>query len=96
MNDTMKETVLEAAEYTYTNMEKDNRRVRICNAIACFLILIYHLLKDTDIFLSSALVNGIASCLEGVGIGMLIVGMIMSTHYGIKFKNFKKRIISSK
>ncbi len=96
MNDKMKETVLEAADYTYTNMEKNNRRVRICNGIACVFILVYHLLKDTSVFTSNASVNAIAICAEGIGIGMLIVGMIMSLHYGVKAKEFKNRINTSK
>ena len=57
MDKETKETVLQAVDYTNTQTEKCNRRVRICNAI-----------------------------------GMLFVGLIMSSRHGAKVRAFKKRI----
>ena len=45
MDKEIKETVLQAVDYTNTETERYNKRVRICNGIALFLVLSYTLLK---------------------------------------------------
>ena len=45
MNKEMKETILQAVDYTNTEAEKYNKRVRLCNAIAMAFILLYIIIK---------------------------------------------------
>ena len=92
MNKEMKETVLQVADYTNTEAEKYNKRVRICNSIAWLLILTYMLLKDTSIYMDNQIVRNGVDFAQGVAIGMLFVGLLMSSRYGAKVRAFKQRV----
>lgn len=92
MNKEVKETVLQAVDYTNTAAEKFNQRVRICNAIALFLIATYTLLSDSDIYRNHSFVSGALDFAQGAAVGMLLIGMIMSSRYGARIKAFKQRI----
>ena len=92
MNSEMKETVLKAVDYTSTEAERYNRRTRICNAIALLLFLIFTLTKDSDMYLNNHIVRNILDFLQGLAIGMLLVGLIMSSRYGAKVRAFKQRV----
>lgn len=94
MNKEIKETVLQAVDYTNTEAEKYNKRVRICNAIALFLILIYTLMKDTEIYMTNQFVRNSVCFSQGVALGMLMVGLIMSSRYGAKVRAFKHRVLN--
>lgn len=60
MNKEIKETVLQAVDYTNSEAEKCNKRVRICNLIALLLIMAYMLLKDTGIYANNQVIrNGL-------------------------------------
>lgn len=96
MNKEMKETVLATADYVNTNCEKNNKRVRICNAIAMLFFVIFKLLEDSDIYMNNVFVNRTADCLQGIAIGMLICGIVCSSRYGAKVRAFKKRIFAAK
>ena len=50
MNNETKETVLQAVDYTNSETEKINRRIRICNSIALIMLVVYMSLKDTGIY----------------------------------------------
>jgi len=93
MNKEIKETVLEAADYANTEAEKVNRRVRICNAIAMLLMVIYMIIKDTSIYNNSSAILAVADFAQGASVGMLLVGIICSSRYGAKIRAFKKRIM---
>lgn len=92
MNKEMKETVLQAVDYTNTEAEKCNKRVRICNAIGMLLISIYMLLKDTGIYLDNHIIRNGVDFAQGLGVGMVILALIMSSRYGAKVRAFKKRL----
>ena len=92
MNKEIKETVLQAVDYTKTEAEKYNKRVRICNAIASLLIAAYVLLKDTGIYMDNYIIRNGLDIAQGLGIGMLFVGLIMSSRYGAKVRAFKQRL----
>lgn len=92
MNKEMKETVLQAVDYTNTKNEKCNKRVRICNAIGMLLLAGTLVLKDTAIYNEKTFVSTIADIMQGMSIGLLLVGFIMSSRYGSKIKAFKQRI----
>ncbi|MCR5213789.1 MAG: helix-turn-helix transcriptional regulator [Eubacterium sp.] len=94
MNKEMKETVLQAVDYTNTEAEKYNKRVRICNAIAMFLIAIYMIMKDTDLYKNYYAVMAATDVAQGLAIGMLFAGFIMSSRYGERVRAYKKRILN--
>lgn len=96
MDKEMKETVLQAVDYTNTEAEKYNKRVRICNAIAMLLVAAYSILKDTTIYNDNYIVMAGANFAEGMAIGMLLIGIIMSSRYGFKIRNFKRRMLKKK
>ena len=92
MDKEMKETVLQAVDYTNTEAERCNRRVRICNGIAMLLILAYNIIKDTSLYENSTVMIGVDFA-QGVAIGMLLVGVIYSSRYGAKIRAFKHRLL---
>ena len=92
MNKEMKETILQAVDYTNTEAEKNNKRVRLCNAIALAFILLYIVVKDMTIYANYPVVRAGADIAEGLGIGMLLAGLIVSSRYGVKVREFKQRI----
>ena len=93
MNNEVKDTVLQAVDYTNTENEKYNRRVGICNAIGFVLLIVYMILRDTQIYEENQLVENVVSAMQGMAIGMLFVGLIMSSHYGVKIRAFKRRLL---
>lgn len=92
MNKEMKETVLQAVDYTNTEAERYNRRVRICNAIAMGLILLYTIMKDTALYAADPVIMAGTDMAQGLAIGMLFAGCIMSSRYGAKVRAFKQRL----
>ena len=92
MNKENKDMILKAVDYTNTEAEKYNKRVRICNAVAMLLIAIYMLLKDEKIYEDSSLIRNILDFSQGLAVGMLLVGIIMSSRYGAKVRAFKQRV----
>ncbi len=93
MDKELKETVLQAVDYTNTEAERCNRRIRTCNAIGMLLIAIYVILKDTVIYVNNTMVGIGADIAQGLGIGMLLAGLIMSSRYGAKIRAFKRRLL---
>lgn len=92
MNEEMKETILQAVDYTNTEAEKYNKRVRLCNAIAMAFILLYIIIRDMTIYANYPVVRAGADIAEGLGVGMLLAGLIVSSRYGAKVREFKQRI----
>ena len=93
MDKEMRETVLQAVEYTNTEVEKNNKRVRICNAIAMLLVAGYTILKDTAIYNDNAIVMAVTDFAQGLAIGMLLTGVIMLSRYGTRIRAFKQRLL---
>lgn len=83
----MKETVLWATE-----AERCNKRVRICNGTAMFLLLIYNVVKETSLYGNPTVVTGL-DFVQGIAVGMLLVGLLFSSRYGAKIRAFKNRLI---
>lgn len=93
MDQEMKETVLQAVDYTNMEAEKYNKRVRIFNAIAYLLLAAYAILKDTTIYNENSFVFVATNFMQGMAIGMLLLGLIMSSRYGAKVRAFKQRLL---
>ena len=92
MDKEMKETVLQAVDYTNTEAEHYNRRVRICNGIALLLILVYIIMKDTSLYDNSIIMVGL-DIVQGFAVGMLFGGLLYSSRYGARIRAFKKRLM---
>lgn len=93
MDKEMKETVLQAVDYINTKAEKCNKRIRMCNVIAMSLMIVYTILKDSAIYNNNSIVMGGTDFAQGMAIGMLLVGLIMSSRYGAKIRDFKQRLL---
>ncbi len=93
MDKELKETVLQAVDYTNTETERCHRQIRICNAIAMLLVAMSIMLKDSAIYASNAAVSVGTDIAQGVAIGMLLVGLIMSSRHGAKIRAFKQRVL---
>lgn len=87
-----KDMILKAVDYTNTEAEKYNKRVRICNSVAILLIAVYMLLKDEKIYEDSSFIRNSLDFAQGLAVGMLLVGIIMSSRYGAKVRAFKQRV----
>lgn len=92
MKNETKETVLQAVDYTNTESEKYNKRVRICNSIALLFLVVYMLFKDTTLYAQNEVVSLIIDVAQGVSLGMLLTGLVFLSRYGVKIRAFKQRI----
>ena len=92
MDKEMKETLLQAADYTNTEAERYNKRVRICNGIALLLVLAYIIIKDTSLYDNPTVMTGL-DIVQGFAVGMLFVGLLYSSRYGARIRAFKHRLI---
>ena len=68
------------------------KRIRVCNGIALLLILVYTFIKDTSLCNNSAVMIGV-DIMQGGAIGMLFAGLLFSSHYGVKIRAFKHRLM---
>lgn len=91
MDKEMKEIVVQAVDYTNTEAERYNKRVRICNAIALVFIAAYTIMKDTSLYNYSVVVAGL-DIMQGLAVGMLLAGLVYSSRYGAKIRAFKHRL----
>ena len=93
MNKEEKDTLLKAIDYTNDKALKCNKRIRICNGIAMLLILANILIKDSELYTNIKAMPTILDIAQGIAIGMLLVGLIMSSRYGANIRAFKQRIL---
>lgn len=83
---------MRAADYTNTEAERYNKRVRICNGIALLLVLAYTIIKDTSLYDNPTVMTGL-DIVQGFAVGMLFVGLLYSSRYGARIRAFKHRLI---
>ena len=93
MDKELKETVLKAAEYSNDDKEKMIKRFHFMFIAA----LVFLTVAMVAMFLltgpASDVVNG--TCL-GVGYGMVALGVIFTSRYARKIRDFKMRLIGKK
>ncbi len=56
-------------------------------------LLLYLIVKDTVIYANNSIVEAVIDCSQGLAIGMLLAGIVMSSRYGIKIRSFKQRVL---
>lgn len=86
-------SILQAVNYSNIEAEKYNKRIFICEIIAVVLIVLVVMLKDTSIYSINPLMQNLVSLTEGLGVGLMIAGLLMTSRYGKKLNNLKKRIL---
>ena len=92
MDKETKETLLQAVDYTNTKVEKNNKRVRLCIVIAVVLQVATLFLRDSSLYVDDSFIAFVIDYFQGVGIGMMLMAVIMTSRYGAKVRAFKKRI----
>lgn len=92
MDKEMKETVLQAVDYTNMEAERHHKRVRICIGTAMLLLLAYYLIKGTSLYENPAVVR-VLDLAQGFAFGMLLVGLLYSSRYGARIRAFKERLM---
>lgn len=92
MDKEMEEAILQAVDYTNTETERYNKRIRICNGIALLLVLLYILMKDTSLYDNAIVMAGL-DFVQGFAVGMLLICLLYSTRYGAKIRAFKHRLM---
>ena len=92
MDKEIKETVLQAVDYTNAETERYNKRLRICNGIALLLVLSYTLIKDTSLYNNPAVMTAL-DFMQGLAVGLLLVCLLYATRYGAKIRAFKHRLM---
>ena len=55
-------------------------------------IFIVYIIKDTVVYADYSVVKAVADIAQGLAIGMLLAGLIMSSRYGAKVRAFKQRL----
>lgn len=96
MDKEIKETVLQAVDYTNTEAEKCHKRVRICNAVGMLVFVIFMIVKDSAFYADYAYLRIASDIAQGAALGIMLAGLIMSSRYGAKIKAFKQRILKGK
>ena len=92
MEKEMKETVLQAVEYTNAESERCHRRVRICTSVGMLIFVIAMMVNDSSWAADHSYVHTGCDIAQGVALGIMLCGLILSSRYGAKIKAFKKRL----
>lgn len=93
MDKEFKDTLLQAVDYSNTEAEKCNKRVRLCNCLGMLLMVIVMLFKDSTVYNYNEITMHLFDAMQGMSIGMLFVALMFSSRYGAKIRAFKKRIM---
>ena len=92
MNKELEETVLKAVDYTNSEAELYTKRVHWLLLTGAVLWLISQLLSHT-ILVDNYIMSAISDFCEGAACGMVVCGIIMTSHYGQRIKAFKQRLL---
>ena len=90
-NKELEETVLKVADYSNEEKQKITRRMHflfIGGLIASVVYMVLLFTEHTDNFLGGF-------C-QGVMMGMMIVGVIMTSKYAARIRSYKKRLLAGK
>lgn len=92
MNKEAEETVLKAVEYTNNETERYTRRVHWLLLAGAIFWFIAQLIQHTRL-VQITILNNFSDFTEGAACGMLICGIIATSRYGKRLRNFKKRLL---
>lgn len=91
MDKELEETVLKVADYSNDEKQKLTRRMHILFIGGLIAAVVYLILLFTD-----RADNFLGGFCQGVTLGMMIVGVIMTSKYASKIRAYKKRLLSGK
>ena len=91
MNEELKETVLKVAEYSNEDKLKVTRRMHLLFIAGLVAAVIYMVLFFTD-----QADNYLGGLCLGITFGMMIVGVIMTSKYAAKIREYKLRLLHRK
>ncbi len=92
MNNELEETVLKAVDYTSSETSKFTQRVHWLLLIGAILWAASQLICHTELSGIHAM-KLFSDFAEGMAGGMLICGIVMTSRYGQKIKEFKQRLL---
>lgn len=86
------ETVLKAVDYSNMEFDRFRKRVHWLLILGLLCEVIDFIIRNSDLIKMSAMQN-VSDCAEGLICGIIIGGVIMSSRYGIRLRQFKKRAL---
>ena len=92
MSRELEETVLKAVEYTNTDTERYTKKIHWLLCTGAILWFISQIINHTGL-VEIHVVSNIVNFAEGGACGMIICGIIVTSRYGQKLKNFKQRLL---
>lgn len=92
MNKEMEETVLKAVDYTNTEVERYTKRIHLLLLTGAIFWFVSGLINHTTLS-NHAIFRAISGLTEGAASGMIICGIIFTSHYGQRIKAFKQRLL---
>lgn len=93
MGKEMETTVLQTVDYAQDEAEKYNKRVRVFNSIALLLMVAHMSLKDTALYASNHLLRNGIDFTQGLALGMLLCGLLVSCRHWAKVRGSKRRLL---
>jgi len=89
MDKELEETVLKVADYSNEEKQKLTKRMHILFIVGAIAALVYSIL-----FFTEKADNFLGGLCLGVTVGMMIVGVIFTSRYAMKIREFKLRIFN--
>ncbi|MDE6021029.1 MAG: helix-turn-helix domain-containing protein [Ruminococcus sp.] len=95
MNKELKETVLKAADYTSSETSKYTKKIHWLLLVGATLLFVAQLICHTTL-IENQKMKAISDFAQGASSGMLICGIVATSRYGQRIKEFKHRIAKRK
>lgn len=92
MNKELEETILKVADYSNDERKRLTKRMHILYLVGVVAFIVFAILDITGLA-DSGYTESVASFALGVSFGMLVVGVIYTSRYMSKIRNFKMRMI---
>lgn len=87
-----KETVLKTAEYMNMGSEQYTKRVHIFLLTGAIFWLAASLISHTELN-TNTILNAVSNFTEGAAIGMILCGIVFTSCYGQRIRDFKQRLL---
>ena len=92
MDKETKETVLKAAEYMNMGTELYTKRVHLLLLAGGIFWFVTSLISHTELK-NNAVLGAVSDFTEGAAIGMILCGILFTSRYGQRIRNFKQRLL---
>lgn len=89
----LKETVLKAVDYSNIETERYIKRIHRFLSAGAILWFISQIISHTKL-MEVYIFNAISNFAEGAACGMILLGLIVTSRYGLRIKAFKQRLLS--